>query len=108
MEQTKGYYLGEKIGEGGYGKVFHGYYPEYSLNVCIKELDLTDKAGKWNAENEIKILKMVDHPNIVKYLGDYQLNNKQYIAMELIKTGTLSRLIEEYQLKHEFIPEKLI
>jgi NIMA (never in mitosis gene a)-related kinase len=108
MKREKHYYLGKKIGEGGYGKVYHGYGSKYNLDICIKELDLTNKAGKRNAENELSILKMLDHPNIVKYLDDYQFNNKQYIVMELIETGNLSKLIEKYQQARKFIPEELI
>jgi NIMA (never in mitosis gene a)-related kinase len=108
MEQTKDYYLGKLIGEGSNGKVYHGYYPKHFFNVCIKELDLSAKAGTSNSENEIKIFKMFDHPNIIKYLDDYQFNGKQYIVMELIETGTLSALIEEYQREHKFIPEEFI
>jgi serine/threonine protein kinase len=85
MEKMKKYYLGGQISEGGYGKVYHGYYPKYCLQVCIKELGLSLAGGEqWNAKNEIKILKMVNHPSIVKYLDDYRLNEKQYIVMELI------------------------
>jgi NIMA (never in mitosis gene a)-related kinase len=107
-EKSDNYLIGKEIGEGGYGKVYHGYDRKIELSVCIKELNLLRKGGKWNAENEIKILKTVNHPNIIKHLDDYQLNDKQYIVMELIETGTLSTLIEEYQLANKFIPEKLI
>jgi NIMA (never in mitosis gene a)-related kinase len=108
MKQEKGFYIGSQIGEGGFGKVYRGYYQKLDLHVCIKELELSDLSDKWNAENEITIFKMVNHPNIAKYLDDYQFNDKQYIAMELIETGNLSKLIEEYQTVNKFIPEELI
>jgi serine/threonine protein kinase len=109
MEESKGYYLGKLIGEGGYGKVYHGYHSKYDFQVCIKELELALTEGEqYSQNNEIKILKMLDHPNIVKFLDDYRLNDKQYIVMELIETGTLSTLIEEYQSENKFIPEELI
>jgi serine/threonine protein kinase len=108
MKQTKNYYLGKDIGEGSYGKVYHEYSLNHSLDVCIKELNLSINAGKSNSDNEIKILKMIDHPNIVKYLDDYQISSKQYIVMELIETGTLSALLEEHQLEQKFIPEEFI
>jgi serine/threonine protein kinase len=108
MKHPKNYYLGKEIGEGGYGKVYRGYEQKLQIQVCIKEIDLSGKGQKWNANNEKTIIKMVDHPNIVKYMDDYQFNGKQYIVMELIETGNLSNLIDEYRLKHEFIPEELI
>jgi NIMA (never in mitosis gene a)-related kinase len=51
---------------------------------------------------------MVNHPNIVKYLDDYQFNEKHYIVMELIETGNLCSIIEEYKFENKFIPEELI
>jgi serine/threonine protein kinase len=51
---------------------------------------------------------MVDHPNIVTYLDDYHFQGKQYIVMELIESGNLTKLIEEYQFEQKFIPEELI
>jgi serine/threonine protein kinase len=43
-----------------------------------------------------------------KNLDEYQFQGKQYVAMELIETGNLSKLINEYQLEQKFIPEELI
>jgi NIMA (never in mitosis gene a)-related kinase len=108
MKHPKDYYLGSQIGEGAYGKVYQGYDQKLDLHVCFKELELSDPKKRWNAYNELDILKMVDHPNIIKYLDDYKFIDKQYIVMELIETGNLSTLIEEYQLEHKFIPEELI
>jgi serine/threonine protein kinase len=51
---------------------------------------------------------MTDHPNIAKYLDDYQFQGKQYIVMELIETGNLSKFIEKHQSEQKFIPEELI
>jgi NIMA (never in mitosis gene a)-related kinase len=108
MQHPNGYYLGSQIDEGGFGKVYHGYYPKLQLHLCTKELELSDSKQKWNANNEIEILKMADHPNIIKYIDDYQFDKKQYIVMELIETGTLWRLIEGFQLEGKPIPEELI
>jgi NIMA (never in mitosis gene a)-related kinase len=108
MEDVKGYYLGSQIGEGAYGKVFRGYFPKLDLNVCIKELGLSEYGQKWNAENELSIFKVVNHPNIIKYIDNYQFAQKQYIVMELIETGNLSSLIEQHVQEQKFIPEELI
>jgi hypothetical protein len=42
MEHPKGYYLGNQIGEGAYGKVYRGYYPQKHLHICIKEFELSE------------------------------------------------------------------
>jgi NIMA (never in mitosis gene a)-related kinase len=108
MENVKGYHQGSLISEGAQGKIFRGYYPKLDLSVCIKELKLPVSVQSCDSYDELSILKMLSHPNIIKYLDDYQFEGKQYIVMELIETGTLSSLIEEHQLKQEFIPEELI
>jgi NIMA (never in mitosis gene a)-related kinase len=108
MKNKERYHLGAFIGEGSYGKVYQAFDQELMLHVCIKELERSDSKQKYDAGNEIKILKMVDHPNIVKYLDDYQLNNKQYIVIEHIETGNLSDLIDGYKNANKPIPEDLI
>jgi serine/threonine-protein kinase len=50
----------------------------------------------------------MDHPNIVKYLDDYEFDGKRSTVMELIETGNLSTLIEEDKLANKAIPEDLI
>jgi serine/threonine protein kinase len=51
---------------------------------------------------------MDNHPNIMKYLNDYEFNGKKYIVIELIETENLPKLIREYQVTGIFIQGNLI
>jgi serine/threonine protein kinase len=49
----------DKLGEGGFGSVFFGRFNGHQ--VAVKRVDVT----KVN-DNEEKVLKQLDHPNIIK------------------------------------------
>jgi serine/threonine protein kinase len=53
------FYLKTKLGEGGFGSVFLGQFD--GRQVAVKRVDVT----KVN-DNEEKVLKQLDHPNIIK------------------------------------------
>jgi doublecortin-like kinase 3 len=40
-------------------------------------------------EKEIQILRLTDHPNIIKLLGVYEDESHIYIVTELVEDGTL-------------------
>jgi serine/threonine protein kinase len=44
-------------------------------------------------QNEIDILKQVDHPNIVKFYDIYEDEKYMYIVMELLGGGEVSFII---------------
>ena len=44
-------------------------------------------------QNEINIMKQVDHPNIVKMYESYEDEKYLYIVMELLSGGEVSYLI---------------
>lgn len=49
----------DKLGEGGFGSVFLGQFD--GRQVAVKRVDVT----KVN-DNEEKVLKQLDHPNVIK------------------------------------------
>lgn len=82
-------------------------HSELKIDVCIKEIDLT-QTHITRVQNEVDILKHLDHPHIITYIDSYEKEGKYYIVMELIESGDLSTLIEEYKTKERNIPESLI
>jgi|688.fasta_scaffold2867828_1 serine/threonine protein kinase len=55
-----------RLGEGGYGSVFPGVFR--GRKVAVKRVLLIDATN----ENEEKILKDLDHPNVVKLIHFYK------------------------------------
>ena len=61
------YQVFDIIGDGTYGTVYRGVNKETNEKVAIKKLK--DKIKSWNecmAQTEVRILKQLNHENIVK------------------------------------------
>ena len=94
-----------QLGKGGYGKVFEVRHKKtkavrackYIAKSKIKEKDLQ------RIRREIKILKKVDHPNIVKIYEVYETNRSLYIIMEKCNGGELfDKIIDNISQKRMF------
>ena len=94
----------EKIGEGGYGKVFKVLSKKDNKYYAMKKISDIDEA----VQNEIKILSTIDSEYIVKYYGSFTHNKKLYIIMELCDNIDLRKLIDQYKEKKKFIPNNAI
>lgn len=69
------------LGEGGYGKVLLAEKISSSTERAIKIIHKKDYEGK-KYEREFKILKELNHPNVLKYYGSYEHRNKVYLVTE--------------------------
>ena len=66
--------------------------------------------------NEVKVLKSLDHANIIKHYDSFVHNNKLCILMEYAENGRnfkifkadLSMKIKEAKLNESFIPESTV
>lgn len=75
----------EKLGEGGFGKVYKGTY-RGSQEVAYK---VTRTQLSQAAQTETNILKTLHHPNIVQYIDVIHTSKHTLLVMELIDGGTL-------------------
>ena len=79
------------LGEGTFGKVFlfksKGTQPEtdYAVKVLLKEM-MSDRAVEMIRE-EISVLSMMDHDNIIKYVESFEDNRYMYIVTEYIHSS---------------------
>jgi len=63
------YVIGKQIGQGAYALVFLGYSKEHDAKVALKiyyKDKIKDLQRKKSIRREIKIMKRINHPNIVK------------------------------------------
>ena len=81
------------IDQGAFAKVIHvrekRTKKDYALKIINKSesnLDLINRMLE-----EIKILKKLQHPNIVKYYSHIENSNQIFIKMEYLKYGTLEQ-----------------
>ncbi len=88
----------QKIGEGGFGKIFKVKRKSYDKIMAIKTPVLDERAKKYLIK-EIKAWKNLDHPNIVKMFNAYAIPTP-HIEMEYIDgynlNGKQIRDLEKY------------
>lgn len=96
------------LGEGSFGKVKLGINLKSKLKYAIKIINKEDlsKSKLENIKIEIEIMKICQHPNIVKFEDHYEDINNIYIVCEYLRGGNLSSylinqgyLLTENQIK---------
>ena len=103
------YEVKQKIGKGKFGLVKFGINKETKQQVAIKIMAKKnmDKSDLELAKVEIDILKIGQHPNIIKLYDIYENENYIYIIMEYCSGGDLLSYFEhyEYELKETKVCE---
>jgi hypothetical protein len=93
-----------ELGKGGCGVVCVGVnkhtYEKYAIKIVDKAT-----ADRNRLERELKLLKDVDHPNIVRLFSVYDVPEYTYFVMELCVGGHLGNLISR-QYPHKYLPEE--
>ena len=112
MEQIGDLTLIEYLGKGSFGKVY------LSQRKGRKEFFATKKIERSIADNlnfkkffnnELNILKTLNHPNIVKYEDLLASENYYYIIMEYINGGRLSDCLKKYiEIYKTAFPEEIV
>jgi len=101
-----------QIGSGSYGKVYKIIRKSDKKVLIWKEMRLEGipENGRKLIENEISILRELDHPNIVKQYETFtdDSNSKLYIVMEYCEKGDLDKLILQNKNNNKFVDEDLI
>ena len=99
--ETYNFVFGEIIGRGACSVVRSALNPETGEMVAVKQVRIL--GGQRNArrhlellKKEIEVLKHLDHPNIVRYLGVDQDGDCLNVFLELVGGGTLQTVIREY------------
>ncbi|KNC49271.1 STE/STE20/PAKA protein kinase [Thecamonas trahens ATCC 50062] len=84
-----------KIGAGGFGDVYKGVHNESQSVVAIKQIELSgENVDMLGLQNEIAMMKVVAHPNIVRFAGAYlEASSMLWICMEFIDAGALTDVI---------------
>ncbi|KAJ6683305.1 hypothetical protein OIU85_007031 [Salix viminalis] len=89
---------GEVIGTGSFGSVYRCSNEDGSF-FAAKGVSLNEHRHLCHLENEISILKRLDHPNIIQYYGTERGGEMLYIFLELVSHGTLKQAYENFCFK---------
>jgi serine/threonine protein kinase len=89
---------GEQIGQGSFGAVYQGLNEDTGALIAIKEMqfDAGDASPIAAMKEEIILLRALDHPHIVRYLGADVRGSTLYIMAEWMSCGSLRSLIEKF------------
>jgi len=96
---------GKFIGGGTFGSVYLAVNLDTSDLMAVKEIrfqDLSYFSSLYKSvKEEMSVLEMLDHPNIVSYYGIEVHRDKVYIFMEYCQGGSLASQLEHGRIEDE-------
>ena len=92
---TQYYEIIKKIGEGGYGKIYKVKNKESGDIRAMKQIMKSKIPDIEKFQNEIKILSMVDHPNIVRLFEVIEDDKYFNLLQELCTGGELLSKVQK-------------
>mmetsp|Transcript_8381 Transcript_8381/g.20776 ORF Transcript_8381/g.20776 Transcript_8381/m.20776 type:complete len:513 (+) Transcript_8381:89-1627(+) len=79
----------KQLGEGGYGVVVMGTNKATGAVRAVKKISKKRVRNLKGLRQEIEVMKMTDHPNIVKLYETYEDSARIYLVMECCEGGEL-------------------
>ncbi|KAM3534606.1 hypothetical protein MY4038_002156 [Beauveria bassiana] len=105
MNVTMRWQQGHFVGGGTFGNVYAAMNLESGQLMAVKEIRLQDpKQIPTIAEqirDEMGVLEVLDHPNVVAYHGIEVHRDRVYIFMEYCSGGSLANLLEHGRIEDE-------
>ena len=100
---TQFYEVQKKIGEGAYGKIYKVRNKQSGDIRAMKQITKTKIQDMGKFQTEIKILSMLDHPNIVRLFEVIEDDKYYNLLEELCTGGELLTRAQKTQLKEKEI-----
>jgi mitogen-activated protein kinase kinase kinase len=98
---------GQFIGGGTFGSVYVAINLDTNELMAVKEIRLHDPqlipTIVSQIRDEMTVLQVLDHPNIVSYYGIEPHRDKVYIFMEYCDGGSLAALLEHGRIEDETV-----
>jgi len=104
----------KKLGKGAYSKVYKGYIKQIGSDnehdrewVAIKKMNLSQLRAHDFLENEIDIMKRLNHPNILNMIDVIEQRNSSdekilYIVLEMCGGGDLKKMVRHRRMKEKY------
>ncbi|KAA6384944.1 MAG: putative Serine/threonine-protein kinase RUNKEL [Streblomastix strix] len=87
-----------KIGEGRHSTCYLGRRKQSISYFCVKSVD---KSQKEMISNEVKMMHMLEHPNIVRFFNWYETTNHIWLILEHCSGGDLKTLLHQDKILPE-------
>jgi len=100
------------IGKSSFGEIYltskNGESRQFATMV-IDKASVNDTEAKKYIDNELSILKNINHPNIVNLIEVKESEEKLYIVEEYCNGGGLDKFVEKYQAENKKeLPEEVV
>ncbi len=100
---------GRFIGAGAFGSVYTAVNLDSGSLMAVKEIKFQELAGLpslyQQIRDELRVMEMLRHPNIVEYYGIEVHRDKVYIFEEFCQGGSLAALLELGRIEDEHITQ---
>jgi len=100
-----------KLDEGMFGVVYKAKYNKTGQNCALKIIPLKKDTKIEQIEQEIAMMDLCEHENIVKYFGTYAKGTDLWIGMELMDGGKLTDIILQTkfnEIEISFVCQKVL
>lgn len=91
---------GEIVGVGSFGHVYSGLDLTSGEKIAVKEIvlkrSLKFEKHALSISNEVKLLSLLEHRNIVRYFGSEFINDTIRIFLELATDGSIKDMLLEF------------
>lgn len=98
-----------KIGGGSFGEVYltkKNGYDQYFATKKVSNQTALDERNRKYFNNEIYILKNIEHENIIKLFEIKRTQNNFYLVFEYCNGGTLTNILMKYMNKYNKPPNE--
>ncbi|XDV31618.1 hypothetical protein PO909_002587, partial [Leuciscus waleckii] len=85
---------GEVLGKGCFGQAIKVTHRETGEVMVMKELIRFDEETQMTFLKEVKVMRCLDHPNVLKFIGVLYKDKRLNFIAEYIKGGTLRDIIK--------------
>ncbi|KAJ0638333.1 putative protein kinase RLK-Pelle-L-LEC family [Helianthus annuus] len=79
----------QKLGEGGFGGVYKGFFKESSTHVAVKRVSTSSRQGIKEYASEVMIISRLRHRNLVQLIGWCHENRELLLVYEFMENGSL-------------------
>ncbi|XP_039612892.1 LIM domain kinase 1a isoform X2 [Polypterus senegalus] len=91
---------GEVLGKGCFGQAIKVTHKETGEVMVMKELIRFDDETQKTFLKEVKVMRCLDHPNVLKFIGVLYKDKRLNFITEYIKGGTLRDIIKKMDSKY--------
>ncbi|XP_066552130.1 LIM domain kinase 1 isoform X1 [Amia ocellicauda] len=91
---------GEVLGKGCFGQAIKVTHRETGEVMVMKELIRFDDETQRTFLKEVKVMRCLEHPNVLKFIGVLYKDKRLNFIAEYIKGGTLREIIKKMDSKY--------